>query len=138
MKILWQIRHFWMTPAGEFSGRGFRGQNPYPFWAFFFNLLVFFKKKNPIPPSPKFSLSYKNISKPLPLKSSGYAPPLQLVIIWKLLKISSHRRSSGFLRFILKNPSKLKNLSLDSSTWLLVCKLISALLWVYVEYLLSR
>jgi len=52
-------------------------QTPLPRGVFregnFFNLLGFLRKKNPKTP-PKFSLPYKNISKPLPQKISGYAP----------------------------------------------------------------
>jgi len=45
------------------------------FFGKFFQFARVFKKKNPKTPSPpKFSLPYKNISKPLPQKISGYAP----------------------------------------------------------------
>jgi len=58
--------------AGAYSGRGCGGSKPLPFLGIFFNFLGFLRKKSQNPP--KFSFPYKNDSKPLPRKISGYTP----------------------------------------------------------------
>jgi len=68
-----QIR-FWVSNRGVFR-EGFWGSKSLPFLGNFFNLLGFLRKKSQNPP--KFSLLYKNISKPLPRKISGYAPVIE-------------------------------------------------------------